>query len=107
MLVVMPFLDREADIVLANLDLCEKWRSGHAHVCLLAYERGTRSVQAIRAMAQRCFSAVALFEYDKAPDPKWPQGPNWAWQSTARHIESTFKDSWFWWESDAVPIAAE
>lgn len=103
MLVVIPFVDRELSLVIKNLRLCLKWEQSVPYECLLSYE-STTDPSSAAAMAAKYFSKVNHFKYDPAPVKKWPDAPNWAWQSTARHIEANYKEPWLWWEADAVPL---
>lgn len=105
MLVVIPFVDKELPLVIKNLRLCMKWESSVSYECLLSYERTTNPSSAT-AVAAKYFSKVHHHIYDPAPVKRWPDAPNWAWQTTARYIESNFQEPWLWWEADAVPLKA-
>jgi hypothetical protein len=75
------------------------------HNCLLSYETGTDASK-VRELARQYFTGdIIEHEYPPPPVPGWPAACNWAWQSTARHIDDRgVNEPWFWWECDAVPL---
>lgn len=106
MLLVIPFTESEIPRVLDNLRWCEHLDGLQNQFTLLAFE-GNADIQSIEEQAKRCFSTIKVFRYDKwRGDVKWPVPQNYAWQTVARYIESIRIDynSWFWWESDAIPL---
>ncbi len=55
-----------------------------------------------------CDAARAVFRIERHTYPcpanaGWPRGPNLAWQTTARHMKS----SWLWLEGDAIPLKSD
>lgn len=106
MIVVLPFCEKDRHLAEKNLEWCVSLDGPVDFKCLLSYERGTQA-ERVAELATLYFGAgnVTRFVYDRhIGESKWPQPQNYAFQSTARHIHANYKDSWFWWESDAVPL---
>lgn len=80
---------------------------GAPYDCLLSYDEDCtpEQVHGVFTLASQYFKSVEKFSYTTPPVPGWPAAPNWAWQSTARHIfDRPVKQPWFWIEADAIPI---
>lgn len=74
---------------------------------LLAYDDKTpkETVRQVTELARQLFRNVQEYCYDAPYEQSWPLAPNHAWQRVAWHIYNTpIKESWFWWEADAVPL---
>jgi hypothetical protein len=107
MLIVLHFCRKDA----ADMERLVRWMleldKGAPYPCLLSFDEDTtpEQVHGIFTLAQQFFASVEKFSYSTPPVPGWPAAPNWAWQSTARHIyERPVKSPWFWIEADAIPI---
>lgn len=85
-----------------DLDGCQPFDA------LLSQDPDTNRILAGQVMdaARAAFRHVDLFVYDRVPMPRWPFGPNWAFQSTAWHMHERVGRSWFWCEADCVPLRA-
>lgn len=105
MLVVLPYCFKDEHLALKNLELIKKLDGKTNYSCLLTYDSDTKP-DAVEALAKECFSEVKRFQYDKWGGAQaWPAVQNWAWQETARHIYTKFRDKhWLWWEADATPL---
>lgn len=105
--VVLPFFDGDAKQMLRNVE----WQAELGKTqweCLLAYEQKTNPnmVQAIIKAAKGAYEIVDILPYPNAPRAKWPDGPNWAFQNTARKMQQEGKP-WLWMESDMVPLTPD
>lgn len=106
MIVVLPVCDKDLSLAVRNLEWCISLDGRVEFDALIVHERGFDPTCLVD-LATRYFTNVTLFVYDPWMGVKdWPQYPNYVWQSTARHIESTIKKPWFWWEADAIPLKA-
>ncbi len=105
MLVVLPFCHKDEHLALKNLELCKKLDGKTKYTCLLTFDSDTNP-DAVEALAKQCFSEVKKLQYNRwGGDQAWPSVQNWAWQETARHIYTHFRDKhWLWWEADATPL---
>lgn len=105
MLAVLHVCDKDLPSAIRNLEWCIEMDGRVDFKALISGERHI-DMTALVETATRYFSTVDVFRYDPfRGDPSWPQPQNNAWQETARYIESTkTKDSWFWWEQDAIPV---
>lgn len=108
MITVIPFCNKDAVLTAKNLEWIFQLDGKTNHRCLLSWEQGTNQshIDRIRSLAAATFIEVKEYEYPEAVNKRWPAGPNWAWQSTARYIPMAYtnKEPWFWLEADAVPL---
>jgi len=108
MIVALPFCNKDAHLHIANLELCNIMELKTPYPVVLCYEYGVdrRHVSVMKSLCANFFEKQHDFEYENAPDPTWPSGPNHAFRSVAMHIEKNFptEDGWFWWEADATPL---
>lgn len=106
MIVVIPFFNKDAESVEKNLELALKLDSGLVpYRCLLSYDQSTDASK-VRHLAKTYFREVMELTYPVPPNPQWPNGPNHIWQQTATEIYIRYREPWFWWEPDAVPLKA-
>ncbi len=112
LLVAIPVCHKDVDLALSNLDLCIKLDGTTPHHALVCHDNllTQEKVKEVIEKAKLYFEKVDSFWYmaRKPYDAPWPQPQNFAWQNTARHIETNCNDSnvrgWFWWEADALPL---
>lgn len=102
--VVLPFFDGDSRQMLRNV----QWQAELGKTqwsCLVAYERKTNQamVNSIINSAKRAYETVDVLDYPSAPRPKWPDGPNWAFQHVARKMQKE-GTPWLWMESDMVAL---
>lgn len=108
LLVVLPFTDREVPLVLKNLALVKKMDGVLQNRILMTYEEGTQRVAEVKKAVLEVFPNSFYHVYHRGPSG-WPSGPNHAFKCTAWHIgelmkKEKTKESWLWWEADAVPL---
>lgn len=108
MIVVIPVCSKDADLAIQTLEHAIRLEAGikYSIPCLVSVEKGFDSSK-IQDVASQLFDKVSLFVYDEYPrgaDTRWPHPQNYAWRCAAEHIEQKVKDSWFWWEMDAIPL---
>lgn len=103
MIVCLPFHNGDVELARLNLKLLAKWPR-QEFTCVVCVDDQTDS-QEIASLAGSVFAEVRTLVYPKYPGPNfsWPRPQNWAWQQTAKRMELQ-KDSWLWWEQDAVPL---
>lgn len=101
---VLPFFDGDSKQMLRNIE----WQAELGKTqwdCLLAHERKTDKAMVNRMIhaANRAYEKVDILDYPSAPRPKWPDGPNWAFQHVARKMQQLNR-AWLWMESDMVAL---
>lgn len=103
--VALPVCNNDADLMLLNLDWQEELDGRKDFDCVLTVDGSvpTSTIKALEIAAWRTFSEVNVLVYPTAPIQRWPNGPNWAFQQTARYIQKSCRP-WFWMEPDCVPI---
>lgn len=103
--VVLPFFNGDARQMGRNIRWQAELTGFPQYHCLLAFEDNTVKVNsdAIISAAKSAYKKVDILTYPKAPRPKWPDGPNWAFQRVAKHMQQLGK-SWLFMESDMVPL---
>lgn len=106
MLIVLHFCDKDGALALEDLRWAKELDDRIDYECLLSYDETTRAetIRQCVETARAVFKTVHEFRYPTPPVKGWPAAPNWAWQNTARYIPTAFKDHWFWWEADAIPV---
>lgn len=113
LLVAIPVWPGDAEQVLANLN-AQRLRDGKTeHGALLVYDQrmiGNPLIHSIAEKAKETFSHLDWLQYEAvAPNSPWPVPQNRCWQSAVRFCEEWHANhkGWFWWESDALPLAAK
>lgn len=103
MIVCLPFHEGDIELARLNLKLLSKW-TPQPFSCVLCVDDET-DPQEIASLAAPVFAEVRTLVYPhySGPNRQWPRPQNWAWQQTARRMESQ-PDPWLWWEQDAVPL---
>ena len=103
--VVFPFFQKDGTLLLENLRWQTELDGQKEFSCLLAPEAGAHRdlVQACADEASKSYQQVEIFYYPRAPKPKWPNAPNWAFQHTARFMQRK-GDAWFWMEPDCLAL---
>lgn len=101
---VFPLCQRDGALLLANLRWQNELESKKDFTCVLSIESSTSPdlMQACHAEALKGYAGVESFVYPRAPIPKWPNAPNWAFQHAAQHMKHQAQP-WFWMEPDCVP----
>lgn len=104
--VVLPACNHDGKLLVRNLSWMRQLDDKLPYECVIAEDASTDSelLNRIRDTAASLFKKVHTFQYPKPPVEKWPQGPNWAFQSTARHMQRIVKRPWLWMEPDMVPL---
>lgn len=103
--VVLPVCPKDFDLMLSNLGWHRELEERKEARAVLSLDESLSVEQRelIEQLAWDAFSEVECFVYPACPNTSWPQGPNWAFQHTARHMKPTQRP-WFWMEADCVPI---
>lgn len=103
--VVLPVCPMDAHLMLVNLDWQEQLDGRKNYDCVLSIDGATSAdlIHDLEIAAWRTYSNVEVYVYPTAPHPVWPNGPNWAFQHAARHMQPGGR-SWFWMESDCMPL---
>lgn len=102
MLVVLPFYSGDAWLATKNLEWANQLDGTLPYECILSSDSKTDSSQVL-ALAKTIFTKVSECKYDRVQYDHWPFAQNNAFCQTARFVER-FKQPWFWWEVDSVPI---
>lgn len=104
MLIVNPVCHKDEHLVLLNLELVKQLDGTIPMDCLITTDRSFNPSK-VKAAAKEIFKSVRVYQYDRCPfGDQYPGPQNWAWQNTARFIRANYKEPWFWWEGDAVPL---
>lgn len=105
MRVVLPVCSRDWMLMLNNLDWQAELEEPKDFDCVLSVDSEVPRdvIVELERAAWRAFSRVEVFIYPTAPDKRWPQGPNWAFQRTAIYMQPQGR-AWFWMEPDCVPL---
>lgn len=105
-LIVFPCCEKDLQMLIKNLHWMTELDGTQPFEALISQDPDTNKILAGQVMSAACaaFARVSLFIYDRVPMPRWPFGPNWAFQSTAWHIYERVGRPWFWCEADCVPL---
>ena len=103
--VALPACPVDAYLMMANLGWQEYLDGRKDFDCVLSIDSKVDSdvIEQLETLAWRTFSEVQIITYPTAPIPVWPNGPNWAFQQTARYMSNSTR-AWYWMESDCFPI---
>lgn len=105
MIVVLPLCDHDGCMLTKNLRWMFDLDGANDFDAVVSQDSSmypTLARDAIAA-ARKAFRSVTVIKYDMPPETKWPNGANWAFQSTAwRMIE--LGRPWFWCEADCIPL---
>lgn len=107
MIVVIPFCKKDGQLAVKNLEWALELDRKVNFNALLAYDEKTPKeiVKRVTELARQLFRNINEYCYDSPHEESWPLAPNHAWQRVAWHFYNTpVKESWFWWEADAVPL---
>lgn len=106
--VVLPACKKDIDLMLHNLRWQRDLDVRKDYDCVLSLDGALseREVSELEMAAWDTFSWVETFIYPTAPNPSWPQAPNWAFQHTARYMKQGGR-SWFWMEPDCIALQPE
>ena len=104
--VVLPCCEKDLQMLIKNLQWMKDLDGQQHFDALVSQDPDTNRILAGQVMdaARAAFVHVDHFVYDRVPMPRWPFGPNWAFQSTAWHIYERVGRPWFWMEADCVPL---
>lgn len=105
MIVVLPVCDRDGFMMTKNLLWMADLDGVNQFDAVVSLDSSTYTTMAKEVVdaARKAFRTVTVFKYDMPPETKWPNGANWAFQSTAwRMIQ--FGRPWFWLEADCIPL---
>lgn len=103
--VALPVCARDLDLMSENLRWQEELDGRKDYDCVLAID-GSLSpaiVKGLEILAWRTYAQVETMIYPPPPVQAWPNGPNWAFQHTARHMQPGGR-AWFWMEADCCPL---
>lgn len=105
-IVTLPICSKDAELLLKCLDWMVALDNQNQFECLLSYDNSVGGVllQRLRHAAGRAFRVVHEFEYPRPPREYWPDACNFAFQSTANHIQAKHGRPWLWFEADCVPL---
>ena len=106
LLVVLPFCEKDQKLLLGLL----KWIQELGMLdndCALVFSKNTNRdlVHEVVAEASLCFKNVKQIPTPHSlADETWPKGPNWLFETAAKHIEASRLGNWLWLEPDCVPM---
>ena len=104
LLVCIPSFPGDAWLVLKNLEWVAELDGKLNYECLLSMEKGM-DFAAIQDKAGEIFTKVHVFQRLPRQNKTWPFPQNKCFQDSARHIETKFPGShFFWWEADCIPL---
>lgn len=105
MRVVLPVCQKDCSLMLANLQWQYELDGRKQFDCVISADSSLPDsiLNELIVAAYRTFSTVDLLVYETAPNTNWPNGPNWAFQQTARFMQDG-KRAWFWMEPDCIPL---
>lgn len=105
-LVVLCFCSKDSHLMIKMVQWMVDMNMPKTHDCLLSYDVDVPSnhTEAISKTAHEVFNEVRSFRYDKAPVTRWPEGPNHAFQKTAKYIHQYINQPWLWLEFDEIPL---
>ena len=103
--VVLPFCNLDAHLLIKNLQWMEVLGMARTHDCLISYDRTTipESVQKVGELAARVFNGIHRTSYSVPHGTRFPQTA--AWHHAAWHMQKADRN-WLWMEPDAVPLKA-
>lgn len=103
--VVLPLCQKDGPLLLQNLEWQKELDGVKDFDCVLAVESGTPAslIDSCVAAATLTYRSVQTFTYPRAPQLKWPNAPNWAFQHAARFMQRG-RLPWFWMEPDCCPL---
>lgn len=106
--VVLPACNRDIDLMLHNLRWQRDLDVRKDYGCVLSLDGSLTDSQVceLESNAWDTFSWVDTLIYPTAPNPSWPQAPNWAFQHTAHYMKG-LNSPWFWMEPDCIPLQPE
>lgn len=107
MTIFLPVHDGDKHLAVRNLEHALQLEKGRVEFkAVVHHEQGCEVAEVVDA-AKAYFASVIDHAYPKWTGKRdWPWPQNNAWTRAARLVEETVKDSWFWWEADAVPLRA-
>ena len=106
LLVVIPFHAGDQKLLLNLL----KWIQELGMLdndCALVFSKNTKRdlIHEVVAEASLCFRNVSQVTTPHSlGDESWPKGPNWLFETAAKHIEGRKLGPWLWMEPDCVPM---
>lgn len=103
--VVLPVCTKDCGLMLDNLRWQRELDGIKDFSCVLSADDSTPKdiVDELEDAAWETFLSVKVYYYDTAPNPAWPNGPNWAFQHAALYMMG-LGSAWFWMEPDCLPI---
>lgn len=103
--VVLPVCAKDFDLMLSNLHWQWQLDGQKDYDCVLAVDGAIppQDVDRLERLAWATYAEVEVYLYPPTPNSAWPNGPNWAFQHTARHMQPG-RRPWFWMESDCIPL---
>ena len=103
--VVLPFCNLDANLLIKNLDWMMALQMRKSHDCLLSFDRTTvrLAVKSIEARAKEVFCSVHQTSYNVPHGTRFPQTA--AWQHAAKTMHQLYRN-WLWMEADAIPLKA-
>lgn len=102
--VVLPFCNKDAILMLRNLQHQRRMRTQQPYDAVVAFDLSTNQcVPEIVRLAKSIYANVQVFNYPVPTVKKWPEAANWAFQHVARKMEAVGR-SWLWAEPDFVPL---
>lgn len=103
--VVLPFCERDANLLLSNLNWQAEMAGRLPATAILHYDStiGTIVLASLETAANRAYESVVRSHHSKPPRPGWPAGPNWSFQAACKFMGAS-DAPWIWLEPDAVPL---
>lgn len=105
LLIALCYHTGDAKLMLKNLRWQRELCGRKPHTAILCCDEigSTGLNNEIAAAASEAYATVLRYRYPRTPQNTWPQGPNWAFQHTAHHMQQYGKP-WLWFEADAIPL---
>lgn len=99
--VVFGFCDKDAGLMIANLDWVAELGRNQFDTAVLSYDRtvSNATAQQIAGVAARAFGQVIHNQYPTPPRGEFVFASRWAFRHAAKYMEQ-FKRPWLWYESD-------
>ena len=107
MIVVLPVCKKDLHSALRNLSWLQQLNPvRQSFRCIVSHELGLGGAGSVVEAARRCFAEVSEFTYALySGRPAWPHPQNYAFRLLAINMAKSTRESWLWWEQDAVILS--
>lgn len=106
--VIFPVCPSDIGLAITHARWLRQMGKVHQSPAIIAFDATINISQltAFRNELQATFPNIDLFKYPVPPVMGWPQAPNWALQSVARHMAQQ-ENPWLWYEADCVALVPD